>query len=57
MSPAFAAAYYCAYVKTRDAFLRIPRVTYADWQPKAKTQEQLREVLLDHLKSDYDHKQ
>jgi flavin reductase (DIM6/NTAB) family NADH-FMN oxidoreductase RutF len=21
-----------AYVKTRDAFLRIPRVTYADWQ-------------------------
>jgi flavin reductase (DIM6/NTAB) family NADH-FMN oxidoreductase RutF len=26
-----------AYVKTRDAFLRIPRVTYADWQhPSAK---------------------
>jgi len=21
-----------AYVKTRDAFLQIPRVTYADWQ-------------------------
>ena len=27
-----------AYVKTRDAFLRIPRVTYADWQQKAKKQ-------------------
>jgi len=25
-------------VKTRDAFLRIPRVTYADWQQKAKKQ-------------------
>ena len=27
-----------AYVKTRDAFLRIPRVTYADWQQNAKKQ-------------------
>jgi flavin reductase (DIM6/NTAB) family NADH-FMN oxidoreductase RutF len=27
-----------AYVKTRDAFLRIPRVTYADWQQNAKRQ-------------------
>jgi len=27
-----------AYVKTRDAFLHIPRVTYADWQQKAKKQ-------------------
>ena len=51
MSLTFAAAYHCGYVKMRDAFLRIPRVTYADWQPKAKTQEQLREVLLDHLKT------
>jgi len=38
MSRAFAAAYHRAYVKMRDAFLRIPGVTYADWQPKAKTQ-------------------
>jgi flavin reductase (DIM6/NTAB) family NADH-FMN oxidoreductase RutF len=31
-----------AYVKTRDAFLQIPRVTYADWQleaQKTKTSE------------------
>jgi flavin reductase (DIM6/NTAB) family NADH-FMN oxidoreductase RutF len=27
-----------AYVKTRDAFLHIPRVTYADWQQHAKKQ-------------------
>jgi flavin reductase (DIM6/NTAB) family NADH-FMN oxidoreductase RutF len=27
-----------AYVKTRDAFLRIPRVTYAVWQQKAQKQ-------------------
>jgi flavin reductase (DIM6/NTAB) family NADH-FMN oxidoreductase RutF len=27
-----------AYVKTRDAFLQIPRVTYEDWQQKPKKQ-------------------
>jgi flavin reductase (DIM6/NTAB) family NADH-FMN oxidoreductase RutF len=27
-----------AYVKTRDAFLQIPRVTYEDWQQKPKRQ-------------------
>ena len=48
MSPAFAAAYHRAYVKTRDAFLPMPRVTYADWRPEAKTQGLLREVFLDH---------
>jgi flavin reductase (DIM6/NTAB) family NADH-FMN oxidoreductase RutF len=35
-----------AYVKTRDAFLDIPRMTYADWLQRAKKGPELRDTLL-----------